>query len=195
MQALSCRVCLKMCTRQDLNVMWFKDIFKAVTRYDILDSDIAKKICRKCLETLISAMYLLQQVHLTQSIIVPETETRTNTSSSQSEQSLDDTVHPPIQKTDPLICTPEILPILTSTPSSSHSSQPQQYSANNSSINITFNQCIQCGKVFQKKQYLVTHINRVHSTKPPVSCHVCGKSFSIQKYLNAHAKTHSLTDQ
>lgn len=149
MQALSCRVCVKMCSGQNLNVMWFKDIFKAVTRFDILESDVAKKICNKCLEGLISAMYFLQQVHMTQSEIIPETETSTNTTSDQSEESLDDNARPLIQNTEPLISTPDIRPITTSTPSSSHNNMTN--SASSSSINVTFNQCMQCGKVFKKK--------------------------------------------
>ncbi|XP_073538492.1 uncharacterized protein [Phyllobates terribilis] len=50
--------------------------------------------------------------------------------------------------------------------------------------------CLECGKCFTKKKYLVRH-QRIHIVEKPFSCSQCGKCFTTKQYLVTHQRIHT----
>ena len=50
--------------------------------------------------------------------------------------------------------------------------------------------CGECGKIFKKKSYLTSHMQKLHTEESdkPYSCPFCGKSFVIKSHMSSHAK-------
>ena len=50
--------------------------------------------------------------------------------------------------------------------------------------------CKACGKIFKKKSYLTSHMQKLHTEESdkPYSCPFCGKSFVIKSHMSSHAK-------
>ena len=50
--------------------------------------------------------------------------------------------------------------------------------------------CGECGKIFKKKSYLTSHMQKLHTgeSDKPYSCPFCGQSFVIKSHMNSHAK-------
>ena len=53
------------------------------------------------------------------------------------------------------------------------------------------NECLRCGKKFNRSEHLKNHVRAVHYKKKSFRCPVCPKTFALKSQLSVHMRVHN----